>query len=471
MRLHPTTGVAAMGIATNISVDGVIPPPLVGVGALYPRWINPAGNVLLFFNNDLSNLQQIDLDTNVVTTVAPGGALVLAAGNGLYVASLSSGPLQGVRSNISGWSTLSLAGLGDMDENGDFAVIQAFAADRGVSLYSSAGTLITTFDIPISPGGVIRCKTGICAFTGSASTWQLRSLADGSVVPFAQRVQGVIETVPIELADGSIWVVERTGNDTLTLRRATDNQGYVISSTIVYNPDCMEISPGVIRVGYSATAGEGPTALRMADVTVGTGAQTLWTTASGSLVSSTGPTLPVSSLPANATGAGLGALFAGHSRFTQPSGWLDIGFGKPWVDAVSRILGQPINLATQTTGVLPPESGGTGGTGGTSVINGANIIGIIPPGPLVNVPNVGYWSLVTAGAALNFSELVAQAGSWSPLTNGDPVSPELIFDINGDVVPVWVASGTTVHLPSFVLDSDDDVVATFTPTPDDEAFT
>lgn len=473
MRLHPTTGVGAMGIGTNISIDGVIPAPLVGVGALYPRWIQPAGNVLLFFNNDLGTLQQIDLDTSVVTTVAPGGALVLAAGNGLYVASLSTGALQGVRSNISGWSRLSLAGLGDMDGSGAFAVIQAFASDRGVSLYASSGALITTIDIPIAPGAVIRCNTGLCAFSGSASAWQLRSLTDGSVVPFADREQGVIETVPLEMADGRIVVVERTGNDTLTLRVATGNLGYVISSTIVYNPDAMEISPGVVRVGYSATAGEGPTALRMVDLTLASGAQTLWTTASGSLVSSAGPTLTVTSLPATLPEQGLGALFAGHHPFTeQQSGMLTLAFGKPWVDLVSRILGQPVNLATQVTGVLPVGSGGTGGTGGTSVVNGANIIGIIPPGPLMNIPNVGFWTLLTAGAPLNLSLLSQQAGYWSPLMSGpDAATSTMVLTAEGDAIMTWTQTSDGPMLPAFIEDSSGGAIAVWEPTPDEGAFT
>lgn len=34
-----------------------------------------------------------------------------------------------------------------------------------------------------------------------------------------------------------------------------------------------------------------------------------------------------------------------------------------------------------------------------------------------------------------------QFGYWSPLTNGDPVSPELIFDGDGDTVAVWTSTG------------------------------
>jgi hypothetical protein len=35
---------------------------------------------------------------------------------------------------------------------------------------------------------------------------------------------------------------------------------------------------------------------------------------------------------------------------------------------------------------------------------------------------------------------VQAAGYWSPLTNGDPGSPELVFDGNGDTVSVWTGA-------------------------------
>ena len=497
MRLRPSTGAGALGISTNISVDGVVPAPLVGVGAMLPRWYNDAGNVLLFFNNDSDELQTIDLDTNVVTTVDPAGTTTLAAGNDLYVAGLSSGALQGVRSNIPGWTRLSLAGLGDMDENGDFAVIQNFAADNGVSIYSAAGTHITTIAIPIAPSAVIRCKTGLCAFSGAASSWQLRSLTTGALVPFADRATGVIETVPIELADGRIFVVERTGNDTLTVREATGNQGYVISSTIVFNPDVIELSPGVLRIGWSSAAGEFATSLRMADLTLGSGAQTLWSTSTGTLVSSAGPTAPVTALPATMTGQGLIDTFLGRTAFVKPDGMLT-EYGWQFLEKLVKGLGQPVDLAHQTTGVLPGGSVDPD----LSVLDGANIIdGSTPLTALESQPastlvgrgsasagspevitlgtgltmvatvlnasggmTTGYWTPLCAGDTLNWGQINSQVGEWSPLTNGDPVTPELIFNSDGDCIAVYTQLLEGPYLPPLV-DNEADAIAVWVPTP------
>lgn len=33
---------------------------------------------------------------------------------------------------------------------------------------------------------------------------------------------------------------------------------------------------------------------------------------------------------------------------------------------------------------------------------------------------------------------IASLGYWSPLTNGDPINPELIFDADGNTIDVWV---------------------------------
>lgn len=33
--------------------------------------------------------------------------------------------------------------------------------------------------------------------------------------------------------------------------------------------------------------------------------------------------------------------------------------------------------------------------------------------------------------------MIETVGYWSPLTNGDPVSPELLFDSDGDVIMAW----------------------------------
>lgn len=46
---------------------------------------------------------------------------------------------------------------------------------------------------------------------------------------------------------------------------------------------------------------------------------------------------------------------------------------------------------------------------------------------------------LTLAADVAMAGTPAGSGYWSLLTNGDPVTPELIFTADGDVVSVWVA--------------------------------
>ncbi len=128
-------------------------------------------------------------------------------------------------------------------------------------------------------------------------------------------------------------------------------------------------------------------------------------------------------------------------------------------------------MSTGTTGVVPPANGGTGTTTGLTVLNGGNIIGIIPPGPLVNVPNVGYWTLMTAGPTLVLEQIIAQAGSWSPLMSGpDAATSELVLTADGDTIAVFTPSGNATYLPPFVDDGSGAPIAVFMPTTG-EAYT
>lgn len=376
MRLNPDDGAAALGISTNISVDGVVPAALVGVGAQLPRWIDGPGNVLVYVNVDTTEIQTIDLDTGVITVVDTGEASRLGAGSGVWVRSRN---LAGLDSNISGFADQPLAGLVDVDEDGRFAVIQAFAEDRGIVAYSALGVEAWKLDVPVSPSAVPRAKTDVVAISIAGGTWSLYRLSTGAALPFYNRSVGVVETVPLELADGTLWVIERTGDDTLTLRGATQAQGYVLSSTIVYNPDAIELSAGVIRVGWSSTSGEGPTALRMVDVTLGSGVTTDWTTASGSLVSTTGATLTMTPLALEAGAGGRELQTLLRHPISQQGSHIVTPEWQKWFNRLAFNNAQPINLDGQVTGILPVDNGGTGGNTGTSVINATNVtLGTLP---------------------------------------------------------------------------------------------
>lgn len=112
--------------------------------------------------------------------------------------------------------------------------------------------------------------------------------------------------------------------------------------------------------------------------------------------------------------------------------------------------GAPGSAGTTTIGVVMPP-------GGLDAIEPADAVGWPgPPGPIgppggpgpMGPPGVDWWGEDgepgppgppgAQGAAGSGSG--PSAGYWSPLTNGDPINPELIFDSLGDTVAVWTAT-------------------------------
>lgn len=103
-----------------------------------------------------------------------------------------------------------------------------------------------------------------------------------------------------------------------------------------------------------------------------------------------------------------------------------------------------VALGTDVIGELPVENGGTERASFTeyAVIVG----GITPAGALQQVSGVGTSGQVltsNGAAALPTWEDAGGGGGpddgyWTPITNGDPVSPELLFDSNGDCIVGFV---------------------------------
>lgn len=170
-----------------------------------------------------------------------------------------------------------------------------------------------------------------------------------------------------------------------------------------------------------------------------------------------------------------GPVTAGPGTGSQPTTITDnaITYAKIQdVSAASRVLGRGsaagagdtqeltlgTNLSISGTTINAASSGGTVTTtgspasgdlakfsGSTSITNwsaaatsvvgrSANSAGT----PADIASSVENHVLVRRSSVLGFT-LEQSIGYWSPLTNGDPVSPELIFDSFGDTIAVWTA--------------------------------
>ena len=117
----------------------------------------------------------------------------------------------------------------------------------------------------------------------------------------------------------------------------------------------------------------------------------------------------------------------------------------PWLTFFNALVGQINSLIilvaggiTQLTG--PVTTGVGGGVQATTITPTG-----VTPGTYGNATNVGQFTVNTAGQ-LTFAANVAISASgttpasphYEPVTNGDPVNPDLIYNSGGDLVMGWV---------------------------------
>jgi hypothetical protein len=578
-KLNPVNGKSAMGVLSLVSVDGVIPAPLVATEALGPHWLDATTDLLVYqqdSNQPAPFLQTLDLDTSVLTTVSTTGTSAMSAGGGVWAAYTAAG---GVRTNVTGFGPFPAAGLCEVSAEGHTALVNNINSG-GIAVYDETGAKIFAISAPVKGNYPQRLRGDILSWvTTDAAGWQMVDISTGDPVAWQRQTNGVFALIPVTLADGRLCVFEMTeegANQVLWFRQASSATAYRIYTGPAFLPDVIELSPGVVRMAWSVGAGEALTSLRVADLTIGGGGLEMGTTASGALVFSTED--PVESEPVDVApygySEGMAELFTGRTPFVDPKTGVLSDFGWQWVERVNDTFGEPIDLTNNTTGNLPPSQGGTGGSTGLTIIDASNVsVGSLPqdvkwqqydtsstgtqndfvfslsgteadvircanattltltglvagiPGQLLRViatvsdvvfshedvlsvaenrietfsnadititvdqgayftydgtsdrwrldlvssasgviASAGYWGPMCAGDTLNWGQINSQVGEWSPLTNGDPVTPELIFNSDGDTISVYTQLQEGPYLPPLV-DSQADAIAVWTPTP------
>lgn len=131
-------------------------------------------------------------------------------------------------------------------------------------------------------------------------------------------------------------------------------------------------------------------------------------------------------------------LQAGHPIATPGTGLLT----PPWVIFFQHLIRYvheaalvPVDLGSETTGRL--DLAGLPLLSGPAVLLGRGASGPGPTQELTLGPG-----LTMTGTVLDTSALgVAAKGYWTPITNGDPLSPEGLFDAIGDCVVGFVPTG------------------------------
>lgn len=391
MRLSPTTGKALLGQGSGvISIDGLVPASLAAADGGGWDWLDDdtCGGQAEGIVAGGFRLYQLIVSTDTLSILDPvynGGVDVaqqFRAGNGEWARFIAGG---GVHTSAGLGLTLPLAALGDMDADGRLAVVQNYTADNGIVAYAANGSTLWTNATTVLAGTQrLRAKDDIVAYQDTQQRWHLRDMATGNLAAFAPRTDATVATiVPVKI-NGTVYVVELTTTD-LTLRPATASSGYVLATSgSLFFPDAVSMAANTVRVGWSVTAGEARTSLRLADVNITDGAFTSGSSVGGGGVVLTPESpLPPDTFPVGPVQGGSSGLARKQPRHAiKGEAFVGGEDGKRvyqrWWEQVAEATATAPNLS-QATGTVQPDQGGTGTTTGLAVINGQNVIADTTP--------------------------------------------------------------------------------------------
>lgn len=293
-------GSAAMGFSA-VSIDGS---PVAALSAYAagnpsgPCWLTDTAIIYQDWGiggGGPYTVESYDTGTTTRTTRDSQGANVIAAGGGTWAAWLGD-PTVGVRTNLSGVGPFPLGAVGDVSNDGEFCLINAYPAVTGLTVYSAAGATLLSLPSVVLAQNFVRLKDHLLLYR-DASGWIMTNVIGGAFA-FRPRLDPIFWIVPVTTASGKTFVVE-VSHDTITLRYADRADGWQLqpTGTNTFNPDVIEVSPGVLRIGWSATSGEGAADLVLMDVTLATGATSVGTVVGGVIVWTTGTPLTLTTFP------------------------------------------------------------------------------------------------------------------------------------------------------------------------------
>ena len=379
MRLN-TLGNALYGsTASHIFIDGVQP---VGLTGFTPStkftWIDDThiGGIINLGAGD--KLYSVLTSTGVATVIDSFGGNSVCGGGGVLACFQTAGGAQGVRTNVTGFGPFPLGAIGDTDETGLSVFVQNYQNDFGMTTFAATGTSFQNIAVKLTPGYILRARNGKWGYQASGA--HIRNLTTGVLEAYAPQTTVPFEIIPVTIS-GQSWVVEWT-NANLVLRPATSSSGFIIASpgSALFNPDAMEISAGVVRIGWCVNTAESQTSLRLADVTVATGAVDNGTTAGGGApVFTPGTPLTPGAIPVGPVEGGSLTALKQPRQAIKEEAFVEGGVGKRiyqryWDNIVEAVTAGMNLQGAGISGVLAADNGGTGSTTGLSVLDGAAVL-------------------------------------------------------------------------------------------------
>lgn len=361
MRLN-ALGSATTGYAT-VGINGATPAALVGVfaGSRYgPGW---RSNTVIVYQSGGSGTGPWILDsystvTGLVTNIDAVGLNNVGAGNGIYAAWLSG---TGVRTN-NGAGPFPAGALGDVSPDfGELVLIDTYPAVLGLTVYSAAGVAIYTDPTCfLTNADVLRIRGHVLAYE-NRGLWTLVNVL-GTSLAYVLRINEPINWVtPIVLSTGEVLLLERSNR--LTLRYANRGIGWEIRplGSLTFNPDVIELTPGVVRIGWCTNSGESPDSLVIADLTLASGAFTISTVVGAVLVPVAQPTLAQMTFQVGPSTGGVGGYSTVASKIPLRDPVVDRAglITKPWSIWLTQ-MNQGVSSASAAINALPPPTTSAG---------------------------------------------------------------------------------------------------------------
>ncbi len=419
-------GDALTGVGSGINaINGSVPPSLaaaLGAGWDWLDDLDAIGPTNLGLGAGL-NVYSLVVSTDTLALVSAGGPNNIQAGGGVWV-QWGAG---GITTNVVAVPSLPAAGPGAVDFDGTWAVCTVYQTGSGITVYSSTGTVLQQINVSLL--GTIKMRSGWLTYH-TTQGWPIVDAITGSPLPGYVQQANVTGLIPVG-TDPSVVEYNATTAQ-WSVRLATAGTGLLLPiSGQMFGVDAIQLDADTIRMAWSTGAGELPGELVILDIDTDTGTTQIGTVVGGSIVFTVGPTL-------EGTRFSMATSPSGYPPLTQTVLRVDKSglMSDPWAAYLRNLSFGATNSARAISNTSPPTPPST--FQAPVFVSDIGLSSGFPQARQAEDSVTIEWDFTVPGVVkANVIAGISTLGYWSILTNGDPVTPEVIF-ADGDCVSVWV---------------------------------